>query len=676
MDRKNVVRAALVVTGALGILAAWFGAPVFPFGLCGYLVLSLVPGAAVYRLASKDPDLLEEATAAVALSPVLTTALATGAMLAGIPTRETATLVLILTCILGLFAFRGFPAVRRSLDRRQILALAVLLVGVSVATSYLPLTEEWWRLRSDAWFHGAVIAQITDFGIPPEDPYAAGFPLQYMWFYHVYALTLSKASGIEPFTVMALINIPALIGFALAAFLFSSIFRKAFSHNFAATLTALFGMNAAFWLFIPLKLARAFVGEVRWGEEVSRVFALKPFNILSARGFVQLGFVQEFLLDKFMVATAFSVALCLMGVLWWAAAKYVASEKREYLVVSFLSAFGLVAFHTALGTAAFGGVAGGLVLLIVLRRYMQGYTIRPVVTLLVAMMICGILLLPYLYSVAHAKTGDEAFPIGFSGLKLLGILISCALVIFLAAFQFRRIVRSRDPATCFLLCTTAVIVGICAVLKLPAANAYDKFPFLVFFPLAVVGGWTVAEFSERSPSPRTRRLRYILVSLAAFGPLNIFMLAGYYNTTPGRMMDRYEEKVGAWIHAATPRESIMIDTNLNCFLLVAGPRRYYFASEFYAESWGYDRAEIAKRKQIKSDLYSPGPLEPLTLETLGTMPQPVYVIVRKDDDTVDAAKFDQHPSLFRRVFASGPITVFEMDRGACLKAAREPAGKS
>ena len=36
------------------------------------------------------------------------------------------------------------------------------------------------RYRSDAWFHAAVIAQIGDYGIPPEDPYFAGLALQWM----------------------------------------------------------------------------------------------------------------------------------------------------------------------------------------------------------------------------------------------------------------------------------------------------------------------------------------------------------------------------------------------------------------------------------------------------------------------------------------------------------------
>jgi hypothetical protein len=285
------------------------------------------------------------------------------------------------------------------------------------------------------------------------------------------------------------------------------------------------------------------------------------------------------------------------------------------------------------------------------------------------MALCGLCLLPYLYSVAHAKTGDKAFPFGFSALQSLGIVVSCALVIFLAAFQWRRIVAARDLATRFLVFATAVVVAICAILELPQANAFDKLPFLVFYPVAVVGGWTIAEFSARSPSSRGRKLRYFLVCLAAFAPLNVFMFAGYYNTRPIAKMNVHEKKVGAWISAATPRESIMIDSSWNCFLLNAGPRRYYLGAEVYAKMWGYDPVEVGKRKGVKTDLFSPGALEVSTLRALGEMPFPVYILARSDDPASDTTKFAESAALFRRVFSAGPITVFEVDRGACIAAA-------
>jgi len=316
-----------------------------------------------------------------------------------------------------------------------------------------------------------------------------------------------------------------------------------------------------------------------------------------------------------------------------------------------------------------------IVFLTVFRRHLNGYDPRPALRLFLALVLCGILLLPYIYSITHAKTQGEAIPIGLSLTKMIGLFVSCALVIFLSAFQARRIFRSRDLKTYFLLYATATILFICTILQLPGANSNDKFPFLIFFPLAVVGGWTLAEFSARAASDHGRIGRYVLVCLLAFGPLNIFMFAGYYNTPPKLRHSQNELDVAKWVRAETSRDAIMIDSKRGGLFLVRGPRRHYFAAPGYAEIWGYDRSEVEKRNKVKNDLYSRGPLEPSTLRILGEMRNPIYIIVRSLEDEVDSSKFEQQPGLFRHMLTSGSISVFEVDRDAC-RAAAEASGRT
>jgi hypothetical protein len=93
------------------------------------------------------------------------------------------------------------------------------------------------------------------------------------------------------------------------------------------------------------------------------------------------------------------------------------------------------------------------------------------------------------------------------------------------------------------------------------------------------------------------------------------------------------------------------------------------ASELYALGWGYDQTEIGKRVRVIEDLYAPGDPEPPTLETLGALPYPIYILVRAGEDAVDGEKFAKFPGVFRRVFTAGPIAVFEIDRSACRGAA-------
>lgn len=671
MAKQHAAPALLAVGTVFAVCASLLQWPIVPFGLCGYLLLSIAPGAALYRLVSREPGIFEGLLAGVALSPVLTTSAAALAMLAGMPTRAAAAVLVVIAGAVSVAALRRGRPLRPTvpLTRRQALALAAVLLIVAAATAYLPFSREWWRMRSDAWFHGAVFAEIRDFGIPPEDPYYVGFPLQYMWFYHVFVVALNRASGIGPFMIMALINIHALVAYGLATYALSALFRKSFSQNYGSVLTAIFGINAAFWAFIPFKLLRSFTGDVRGMEEVRRIFDLHPFDVHAVREFVTVGQNVAFFLDKFMVATALSLGLALMAVVWYGAILYTGERKIEGLIAACVAAFGVVSFHTALGVPFFGGMAGGLFLAIILGRRIGVDDVKPYAYLLVFLLASGLAATPYLYSVTHAKSGSGAVPLGISADKLVGVVVSCAFVAFAAAFQVKALGAGRTPASKLLFCAALSLLGVALAVQLPVFNN-DKLSFLLFYPLAVVGGWSVADLANRAGTPRGRVFRYVLASLLAFAPLNLFQMAGYYNTAPIIHLSEDNKKIAEWIRANTPRESIILDSRPGGFLLVAGPRRYYMANDTYAEQWSYDETEIAKRRRLLKGLFTGDSLDVFTLETLGTMLYDPVLILRRNEGAADRKKFESRPELFSIPYSSGAISIIEVDRKACLEAAQ------
>ena len=671
-EKTHIWTGLLVIGTVLGVGTCLLNLPIVPFGIWGYLLLSVVPGTALYRLVSREPGILESLTAGTALSPVLTTLVAVGAMLAGMSPRGAATLLVVLAGAAGVLAVQlGRPfRPTQLLTRRQAFALAALLILVSAAISYLPFTRDWWRMRSDAWFHAAVVAQVRDFGIPPEDPWIVGLPLQYMWFYHVFVVMLTQVSGIGPFMIMALINVQALVALGLTTFVLSGVFRKTFLHNFAATLTAIFGMNAAFWVFIPVELLRAFTGSVRGMEEVNRLLNLHPFDVTTVRRFAIVWYNAAFFLDKFMVATALSMGLSLMAAVWYGATSYATGRKPEALVTLCVASVGMVAFHAALGIPMLAGILGGLAFAIILKQPLGIGDVKPFVRMLALLLASGALLAPYLYSINHAKSGPGAIPLGFSGVKMIGIFVSCAFVLVAAAFQAKAVVVARSPATNLLVCTVIAVLGICTVFQLPGSNTADKLPLLFFYPLAVMGGWTIADVADRAKSPRRRYLRYVLVSLLAFAPLNVLQFAGYYNTAPITRLSQDEKRIAEWIREHTPRGSVILDSRQYGFLLVAGPRRYYLGNERYAREWGYDPAEVDRRRHVLNSLFATDSLEPFTLETLATIPSEAIIILRRDDPTINTRKFDAHPELFEPLYSSGAMSVLKVDRNACAEFAQ------
>ena len=234
----------------------------------------------------------------------------------------------------------------------------VILLGVAAffcaVAGYLPLSSEWWRMRSDAWFHAAVVAEINAFGLPPQDPNFVGMPLQYMWFYHVLVSLLSETTSLDPFMVMPVINIQMLAAFVLATFLFSLRLtgsKKRYGYALSSVLVAVLGMNALFWVFLPIKLIRAFIGENTGLQVAVDILSLTPFNLHTVRKFLYIYYNQVFFLDKYIVSTAFSLGIAYMAGFWYAVTDYLGHEKPHALWLVLVATVGMLAFHPAVGFA-------------------------------------------------------------------------------------------------------------------------------------------------------------------------------------------------------------------------------------------------------------------------------------------------------------------------------------
>jgi hypothetical protein len=361
----------------------------------------LAPGVVLDRL-HRDRDPVRAAMCATLLSPILLTTLSILGMLTGRAPLTMAALV----AGASMLSFVALAARSRSHTRvslRPLLPLLGVLVLVATLSAFLPLTREWWRMRSDAWFHAAVVAEIAHYGLPPTDPYFTGIPLQYMWFYHVMVLTVAKATNLSSFWVMALANLQAVLGLGLAAYALASVFRDRVTHRLTATISLLFAFNGAFWLLLPIKAIRALLGDVRGREELARTFALSPMNFKTAYSFMHIYFNQEFFLDKFMVATAFGFALAFMMVGWYAATNYLVWRRRASLVVLSVALIGMLGFHSLVGFVMMVAIVGSAALMLLLRRAVDPVPLRALVARLGPAVASLFVTTPYLFEVMHLR---------------------------------------------------------------------------------------------------------------------------------------------------------------------------------------------------------------------------------------------------------------------------------
>ncbi len=581
----KVVVGVIAVLAVLPVVTPWQGL----YGrTAGYLAMMLFPGLAVYLSLARNRRLVESMLAALLLSPVLVGGAGALMMAFGVDGTSAARVLL-----LGSALATALTALMVDRDRwlqpptpRQFWTLSGLVAIFCALAGYLPLSDPWWRYWSDAWFHGAVVHQMDTWGVPPEDPYFVGLDLQYMWMYHALVLMVSRGVDIAPLVVMPLLNVNALAGFGLSAYLVSMLFRNRFAYGILAVLFVVLAMNAVVWVFLPLKLVRALLGEVRGWAEVVRNYSVVPFDKDTVWTFLRFYNNQPFLLNKFIVSTALSLSLCFMGGFWYGCLAYMSRGQMHLLVLVSCAGIGMLCFHTIFGVIMIGALFASLVLLHVTRGRVRDYSAPRTAALAAAGVIAVVVSSPYLYSVLYLKETEKLIPIGLSAAKSGGILVSCALVIALAAFRMKELFKQRTSGASlffFLAVTTFVI---CNFMRLPGINTYDKMPFFVHYPLAVIGSWVFADrLIRRHASGRYRR-NVLAMMLFLLVPVNAFSWLAYNNTPTGDPLTASDNRLTEWVQSETRRDAIFFESNDRVLLLLTGPRRYYWGRAIYADNMG------------------------------------------------------------------------------------------
>jgi hypothetical protein len=635
--------------------------PAIPGDILRWVGMMLAPGAALYLASERrSPRLSTLLLCALVLSPVVTAALGIAGLFLHMPVVTIAGL----TSAVGIAAAAVLYVTLRVKvglpDRRSLVWLGALLLALVFLTAFLPMTHAWWRVRSDAWFHAAVVAQIADFGIPPQDPYFAGMPLQYMWFYHVLVLVLARSLDMDPFRVMALINIQALLALGVGAWQLCGVFRRSFAHRLGVTAIMLLAFNGAFWVFLPAKLARALTGDVRGWAEVKRTYSMVPFNYDQSRVFMKIYYNQEFFLDKFMVATAFGLALAFMVAGWHGASEYMRTRRASPLVILFVALVGMLGFHSLVGFVMLAGIFGGAILAWLFRGR-DAFPVRSTLVLLAVSLASFLAMGPYLYEVTHLKQKEQMFPLGVSIQKTAGILISCAfaLVVWLVR---RPLLRERTPAARFFVLAFFSVAAFCLLITLPGPNAYDKLGYLVFLPLSVLGGIALADLWTTTTGRAHRAV--VALTFACMLPVNAIAFAACFSTPDEAAMTAPEVRMATWLRDYTPRNALIIDDNDRVVFLVTVPRRYYWGRTVYAQMWGYPKLEMSRRLHVRRALYAPGALDGTTLAELAAATDPIFVIVRPEHWEANAAVIT-HPDLFQTVYRDEKYAILRVDTVAC-----------
>jgi hypothetical protein len=630
--------------GLIYMIAPVAPVPAFLSGLAGYACLCLLPGLALHFLLGRAHLGGEGQVLILGLSPVVAGVVVTLLLISGMG-LPAATRIACLLFALG--AMTGLAVGSRSGAADdgdtgvplRVWIIAILAVG---ALSVFPQLGEVSRMRSDAWFHSAVVSELLDFGLPLTDPYFAGMPLQYMWLYHVYVGALSVATGVDPAWAMVFVNLQAVACLVIVTYVLARALQGNRPGTAASAVFMLVGLNCLFWAFLPFKLVKAAVGEVTGWDEVVRQITFLPLGTESMRAFVSVWKSQPFLLDKFIVATAFSLGVCLTVSMFLFTYKFMAAGGRRAAILACLSFGGLVLYHTPAGVAA--TAATGLALTVCFVSAAPPMR-RRALTLTLCLIGTGVLTLPYLYQVASGKESHQLIPIGISVLKTSAVLISCAAALLLGLPWTLRFLRSRgDPLYFYgMLVVAALLVSLLIVL--PGPNTFDKPPYFAFIPLAPLAGWSLYAIYRRG-STRGRRALIAGLCVLAIAPNTVLLYAAYVADPGPERVKPDEVAMYEWIGDNTPRDGIFLENADRVDLVVMGPRRQLWGHDSYAFQWGYEATEMAKRRALRDEVFSGGGITESTVAALAGYGGQFFVIVRHEDFGGDQLRgFERSPHL-------------------------------
>jgi len=503
---------------------------------------------------------------------------------------------------------------------RALVTAFLIGAGLAVLVILPALLHPWIRERGDSWFHAAIVQEILHHGVPPEDPYFAGLRLQYMWFFHEILAGLELLTGVSPFFIMIAVNALALIALCvLVADLSRALWDDPRAAAGAALVTPL-GLGVLFWVFFPIRALRAMTGATAGSAPLADAFRLAPFDILSTRQFLTNLGSSPFFLNKFMVGTAYGLALALLVAYLASIVRWFETRRRSHLIGAGLELLAMLLLHPVVGLTALAlsGITGAAFLLPPFRHPRVGF--RTILAWGIAAAAAVAIAAPYILSVTRGRPAGPLVPFHFDAWIVAGILAGCLFVILASIGPLRELARRGTAGGRLLLLWIPAMILFAAFVRLPGPNSSDKFTYLVYLPLALAAGaWAGRALKSARGA--------LLVALILI-PANVIGYAGYWGEPAPPPEPEGVRAAYAWIRANTPDDAIVVEKEGRRRLLVEGPRRLWFASASYAEQWGYDPGEMAIRAGVIAAIYDGAGDVTAAVDRLAALDRPVYIVLR------------------------------------------------
>jgi hypothetical protein len=569
----------------------------------------------------------------VTTSPILIVLPVVAVMLLGLPILTAAWAIVGIAMAQFLVYGTQRALVATPEDRRLLFALAIILVAATLLSVWLPLTNAWWRVREDSWFHAAVFHRIANHGLPVADPYFTPLRLQYMYFYHVLLLTVSTITGLGPFASMIFANLMALGGCVFGVNYLVGLFtRTRLARTLAVALTV-FGLNGLFYLFFPIRVARAFLGETTGVELLRHFFSLSPPGHDAAVRFLSVEGNQFLFLDKFMLGTAMSLTLGMICVIL-ALILSMRSGRWNGLLTFFYVVLvaGVLYLHLIMGVTVVAATAGTMAVMAVTGpRGRREDGDLPLGRQAIYTALAVALALPYILNIIPHHGEDRAVRLAVQPRQMIGTVGCIFAVLVPAVWYLVRARRDRPPGPIaglapagILAVWTAFVLLQAFLVDLPTVNE-TKFSYPLHLALAALAAGALDRWVAVGARGRGIAVAYVLLCTV---PANAIYFGCAFADGNSFEISDSEQSVYEWISKTTDEEAMFLEANDIVRVPVLAARDQYWGTEAYALNWKYPSSEMNPRRALRDAVFGDRPLDDAVLEHARELERPMYVVLR------------------------------------------------
>ncbi len=410
--------------------------------------------------------------------------------------------------------------------------------------------------------HAAIVQRIAaDWSLPPENPFFAGEPVCYYWFYHLIAAGIMVGTGLDPLHALEAVTI--LGGFVLfaAAVALGRCLYGSITAGLCVGWLGLVGANALGPLIYVAR--RIFIGPEVFANNPETIFG--PYIYWSQVGARLYGPN----LPYFLNITSRPAALALLLAATWALARILQGGSLRFALALGVFVALAAAINPLVGLAGTGALALAVTMECLRRPVGQ---IPPAPTFrwsrAVVPMVLGLLIaLPtFWHMLTLSKGGTRVVLWEYQGLKYaVAVALGAGPLILMAMAARGRLSAEAQRFHGIPLLAALVLLAGAVVIELPEGNSHNLFNTAATLLAVPAAAWCG---TAMKPNPRTNQARALLL-VFLFVPGACLMVHAYTGRAPidvgfhGSRIVRLPEDADlasayAWIRAHTPRDAVLV----------------------------------------------------------------------------------------------------------------------